>query len=343
VKILVPTVYASISGSTRVLLAAAKALAAEHDVVVRGPFVEADEPTSLAFPAHALNSPLVKLQTLPVVARLVAAEYANLRGRGFDVIYVHDGPSLYVYSVVAGLIGAKLICHVHLRGSAPAEFIRRRFAESSIHISDHCAAGEPFAIIRNPVAVSPIKREPQPDELVVVGSLSRRKNQLLAIDAFGLLRQKGFSGRLRLCGDVIDVDYVRETRTRVAEMGIEQRVAYEGFVRTQDYLVGASCLLMPSLHENQSLALIEAIAAEVPVVVSDIPAHRELVNLGCLPPEALAPLTPEGFAAGVRRAQQMRDTGKYAARVRDIFSTERFSAELTAFFRTIEQPRRLVA
>ena len=65
------------------------------------------------------------------------------RGRGFDVIYVHDGPSLYVYSAVAGLIGAKLICHVHLRGSAPLEVIRHRLAESSIHISDHCAAGDP--------------------------------------------------------------------------------------------------------------------------------------------------------------------------------------------------------
>jgi glycosyltransferase involved in cell wall biosynthesis len=343
VKILVPTVYAPVSGSTRVLLAAASALAAEHDVVVRGPFAGADEQTALAFPAQAVDSPLAKLRTLPLIARLITAELRNQRGRGFDVIYVHDGPSLYVYSAVAGLIGAKLICHVHLRGSAPAELIRRRFAESSIHISDHCAAGEPHIIIRNPLPALSVRRASRPGELVVAGSLSRRKNQLLAIDAFGILLRQGFAGRLRLCGGIVDVNYAQQTRRQVCDIGAEQKVAYEGLVPPQDYLASASCLLMPSLHENQPLALIEAIAAEVPVVASDIPAHRELVDLGCLPRQALVPLTPEGFAAGVVQAQKMRDTAKYAAKVREIFSTEKFSTDLAAFFRTIEQPRSLAA
>ena len=56
---------------------------------------------------------------------------------------------------------------------------------------------------------------------------------------------------------------------------------------------------MPSQYENQPLALLEAIAARVPVVASDIAAHRELVDLGCLDPRALRPLTAEAFAAGV--------------------------------------------
>jgi glycosyltransferase involved in cell wall biosynthesis len=343
VKILVPTVYAPVSGSTRVLLAAANALAAEHDVVVRGPFVGADEQTALAFPAQAVDSPLAKLRTLPLIARLITAEFRNLRGRGFDVIYVHDGPSLYVYSAVAGLIGAKLICHVHLRGSAPLEVIRHRLAESSIHISDHCAAGEPHIIIRNPLPALSVRRAPRPGELVVAGSLSRRKNQLLAIDAFGILLRQGFSGRLRLCGGVVEADYVGQIRQRANDIKAEQRVTFEGIVPPQDYLASASCMLMPSLSENQPLALIEAMAAEVPVVASDIPAHRELVDLGCLPVEALAPLTAEGFAAGVVRAQNMRDAAKYAAKVREIFSTEKFSTDLAAFFRTIEQTRSLAA
>jgi glycosyltransferase involved in cell wall biosynthesis len=339
VKILVPTVYPTVSGSTRVLLAAANALATAHDVVVRGPFPQADEQTRLAFPNHALDSSLAKLRAMPLLARIVTAEAFNLRGRGFDVIYVHDGPSLYAYSVVARLVKAKLVCHVHLRGSGLLEEIRTRFAISSIHISDHCAADEPHVIIRNPVTAPLIRRKPNPDELVVAGSISRRKNQLLAVDALAILLERGFQARLRLCGDVLDADYVRQARERAKHIKAEGRIIYDGFVPPQDYLTTASCLLMPSLAENQPLALLEAIAAEVPVVASDIPAHRELVDLGCLPPGALAPLTAEAFAEGVMRAQKMCDAAKYAGRVREIFSAEKFSTELATFFRAIERQR----
>jgi glycosyltransferase involved in cell wall biosynthesis len=339
VKILVPTLYPTIGGSTRVMLAAANALAAEHDVVVRGPFAAADEETKLAFPNHSLESSFAKLRTMPLIARIVAAESFNLRGRGFDVIYVHDSPSLYVYGVVARLVKATLVCHVHLRGSPLLEEIRTKFSHSSIHISNHSAADEPYVIIRNPVWAPPIRREPRPDELVVAGSISGRKNQLLAIDALAVLLGRGFNGRLRLCGDIVDADYFRQARRRAKDLMAEERISYEGFVPPQDYLTTASCLLMPSLAENQPLALLEAIAAEVPVVASDIPAHRELVDLGCLPREALAPLTPEAFANAVLYARKMRHTSKYAARVREIFSAEKFSTELAAFFRTIESQR----
>jgi glycosyltransferase involved in cell wall biosynthesis len=93
-------------------------------------------------------------------------------------------------------------------------------------------------------------------------------------------------------------------------------------------------MLMPSLSENQPLALLEAIAAEVPVVASDIPAHRELVGLGCLPAAALAPLTAEGFAEAITRVQQMQSWEQYASKINELFSQDGFSAELCAFFRS---------
>jgi len=338
VRILVPTVYPTVGGSTRVLLAAASALAVDHDVVVRGPIVEADEETQLMFSNRSFDKALAWLGATLQLARLTGAEIASLRGRAFDVIYVHDNPSLYVYGIVARTLGARVVLHVHLEGSSLLEIVRKNIAHHAIHISNHsAAASRRSVIIRNPVAPISVGRRPLSNEWVIAGSISRRKNQLFAVDVLAALLRSGLSGRLRLCGDVVDVGYVRQIRQRAAAIGEEERLVFDGFVEPRNYLASASCLLMPSLLENQPLAALEAVAAEVPVVASDIPAHRELVDLGCLPAAAVVPLIPETFAEAVVCAQKMPDMAVYAARVREIFSANKFSAELAAFFRIIER------
>jgi glycosyltransferase involved in cell wall biosynthesis len=61
---------------------------------------------------------------------------------------------------------------------------------------------------------------------------------------------------------------------------------------------GFDAYAAPSAKEGMPLAVLEAIALGVPVVASDIPAHREV--LGADYP-ALLPRTPEAFATGLRR------------------------------------------
>ena len=51
-----------------------------------------------------------------------------------------------------------------------------------------------------------------------------------------------------------------------------------------DYLSVADYLLQPSLLEGLSNAVLEALAAGVPVVASDLPSHRYLQGLGASPP-----------------------------------------------------------
>jgi glycosyltransferase involved in cell wall biosynthesis len=73
---------------------------------------------------------------------------------------------------------------------------------------------------------------------------------------------------------------------------------------------GASCFVMPSLHEGFGLPLAEAMAAGVPAVASDIPALREVGG------EAVRYANPrdaEGFAAAVGAALDDREGSQLRA------------------------------
>src|SRR5581483_9494129 len=133
VKILLPTVYEAIGGSTRVLQAARRALARDHETIVRAPFSDADERLPYFFPADTVESVGEKLRALPGILNMAFREASALRGRGFDVIYVHDEPSLYVYGVAARFLGAKVVRHSHLRSAGSLEPIRRVLANEQIY------------------------------------------------------------------------------------------------------------------------------------------------------------------------------------------------------------------
>lgn len=67
-----------------------------------------------------------------------------------------------------------------------------------------------------------------------------------------------------------------------------------------ELLASASCVVVPSFDEGLSLPVIEALRADVPVVASDIPAHRELIGRGAF---LCDPGSPRSIAQAVRKAR----------------------------------------
>ena len=206
-RVLLPTVYATRGGSTRILLATASVLRREHSVVLRAPLDEADERVPALFPDRPLVGLLSKLAILPRLFLLVCREALALRRLRPDVIHLHDEPSLYVYGLAACSLRPRplILWHLHLdpsRGGMLAR-LRARLADGGITISPHIPAPEglPSTLIRNPLDLTDAVAEPHPNllaALAVVGAIYPQKGQDLAVAALAELRRRPEASHARL-------------------------------------------------------------------------------------------------------------------------------------------------
>jgi len=73
----------------------------------------------------------------------------------------------------------------------------------------------------------------------------------------------------------------------------------------------ASVVVVPSFDEGLSLPVIEAVRAGIPVVASDIPAHRELLGAGTFLAD---PRSPRDLARAIRRTRGSRRTQRRQGR-----------------------------
>jgi glycosyltransferase involved in cell wall biosynthesis len=107
--------------------------------------------------------------------------------------------------------------------------------------------------------------------LLAVGRLSQEKAHIDLIQAFTLLRKKGRQARLILVGDGPE----RSKLEQAAGPG----VLFTGQVHdTPSYYAATDVLVLPSLTEGSPNVLLEAMAAGVPVVATDVGGIPEIVR-----------------------------------------------------------------
>jgi glycosyltransferase involved in cell wall biosynthesis len=141
------------------------------------------------------------------------------------------------------------------------------------------AAAVPSAIISN--FVSAWRREPGQEllgDLVTTGSLLRAKNHRFLLE---VLAEASRSGR-RLTLDVFGEGPLRQDLLRQARsLGLEEQVRFRGF-RTdiRDFLPRYRAYVHASYLDSQSLAIIEAMAAGLPIVAADVGGIAELCDDG---------------------------------------------------------------
>lgn len=230
-----------------------------------------------------------------------------LRRGGYDVVHVHAPAS------AAMLIAACALEHrtrsdivFTLHTSWPNLRLRNRWLAAaairafpySVCVSRSAAesvptwvrrlAGRPLAVVPNGVDVDRIdrarggpfvdrSREPGAGlTFVTVGRLIPIKNQATVLRAFA--KVAGRDDRLLIIGEgPIRAELEQLTRS----LGIEDRVELLGLVpRDEVYrlLAVADAFVSASDVEGLPVGVLEAMSAELPVVLSDIPPHREIVE-----------------------------------------------------------------
>jgi glycosyltransferase involved in cell wall biosynthesis len=155
--------------------------------------------------------------------------------------------------------------------------------------------------------------------LGVVAQLSPWKGQDVAIEALGLLRDRGIDVHLLLIGSAKFVAratrfdneaYVAGLKERVAELNLADRVSWLGEREDVPELLSAlDILLLPSREEPFGRAVIEAMALETPVLATDVGGPAEIILDG-REGYLLSPGDPSAWADAAQRIHDSPDRGR---------------------------------
>ncbi|MFZ7124653.1 MAG: glycosyltransferase family 4 protein [Desulfobacterales bacterium] len=109
-----------------------------------------------------------------------------------------------------------------------------------------------------------------------VGRLSSVKNQAMLIRSFHRVIKCGLSARLFIAGTG---ELEAELRTLVHRLEIGERVHFLGYRRDiPDLLKSWDVFVFPSLREGMPLALLEAMASELPVIAAKVGGIPEIIS-----------------------------------------------------------------
>lgn len=174
------------------------------------------------------------------------------------------------------------LLHAAVRGSAAiacvsaamADQLRRRYPAraADIHVVLNGVDPSFLGVVRSP---------PSPAQLRVaaVGSLIERKGFDVLIEAVSLMRGRD-SVVVRIAGSGPELGALQK---RVAAAGLNDRVVFVGALppeRIASFLADADVFVLPSRSEGRPNAAIEALAAGLPVIASDLPGIDGLVTAG---------------------------------------------------------------
>jgi glycosyltransferase involved in cell wall biosynthesis len=163
-----------------------------------------------------------------------------------------------------------------------------------------------LTVIPNAVPIrGPLSDRAQPNGRWTIGicALFRpRKGVDVLVRALAELKRQGLPVRLRAVGYFMDDAYERHIKTLVSDLGLQNDVQWVGFSdNVYDELSKMDLFVYPSTHgEGMPLAILEAMAAGVPVVSTNVEGTPEAIRAG-IDAVIVDPNNVEALADGFRR------------------------------------------
>jgi polysaccharide biosynthesis protein PelF len=168
------------------------------------------------------------------------------------------------------------------------------------------ALPERMALIPNGVDVAffaKVVRQKQPKRptIAMIGRVVQIKDVKTYIRAAALLRIKVPRLRALVIGPTEeDPIYYRECLEMVTHLDLGECIEFTGQVRLVDYLGAVDVVVLTSISEAQPLVLLEAGAAGIPAVATDVGACRDIIEGH---PDESPALGPGGFTTALANPQ----------------------------------------
>ncbi len=296
-RILFVSYTADWTGPTNSLLLLLKNLRNRYDVSVllpgHGLFSEAVATQKIPF----FSFPSLGKGSIPAIARLI-------RRQRFDLVYGNNvGGSSRNALIAAKLARVPFICHVRemATGRPRLRYAYLNLANAVVPVSQSCSealggrvANRKLRVVHNGIDLGEfgldvatarqcLQKETgiPPDSTVWlnVGHLKPMKGQHYAVEAFAQATRRRKDVHLLLVGSLTrSPEYVGHIKTMIGQLGLVDRVQVLGFRKDTLRLVQAADLCVhSSLDEAHPRAVLEAMAAGLPVVAFAVDGVRETV------------------------------------------------------------------
>ena len=233
---------------------------------------------------------------------------AALRTTRAQIVHIHtcSGFTFWrdsAHMVLARWMGCKVIWHIH--GGYFDQFISSmswaarawyrqalRMSQAVIVLSEDwrrrlepTATGVSWRVVLNGTPVRPAIPPHANAEasFLFVGNLDERKGSADLIRAFAKMKGDGMPGKLTLLGGETAPGQKAALEALVARLGCRDSVALPGMLAGQQKeaaLLAASCFVLPSYAEGLPMAMLEAMACGLPVIVTNVGAIPEVITEG---------------------------------------------------------------
>ena len=216
---------------------------------------------SLHFHGSLVAARLSRILHLPLVTVVHVGGLSELGG------IARGGAEVFERTIGRFVLGSSR--EVVAVSESVAEHSRHRGARpESVSVAENGVDHERFA------PTPPARDEDGVPTVVFIGRLVGNKGPRLAVEAVRRLRRRGTRVRLLVVGDGPS-----RAALEASARGIDGGCTFVGRVAdVVPWIRRADVVVRPSFTEGRPLAVLEAMASRRCVVVSDIPAHREVVE-----------------------------------------------------------------
>ena len=182
--------------------------------------------------------------------------------------------------------------------------------------------------------------------VTTVGNIRRVKGHDIFIKAAASVVRKFPDATFSIAGEVLEPDYFKELQSLVRDLNLTDCFHFvSGVTNLHEHLSTADIFVLPSRSEGFSNAIIEAMAASLPVVATDVGGNAEAVKDGVsgfvVPSEDVPALSDAiiQLLSDPSKAKEMGTIGK--DRVTDRFTIEAMMNQVVGVYANLLNGRQL--